>query len=63
MPWWSEDKLRDELVKQDGNKTAVAREFGTTYRTIHVWVERHGLEKFTTGNAKTGLPAEIKEVA
>lgn len=61
-PWWDRDSLKRELIEQDGNKTAVAESLGTTYHTIHEWVERHELEEFTTGNAKTGLPDEIKEV-
>lgn len=43
-PWWSEERLRAALIANDGNKTAVAREFGTTYETIKEWTERHELE-------------------
>lgn len=43
-PWWSKERLRAALIEHDGNKTAVAREFGTTYETIKEWTERHELE-------------------
>lgn len=43
-PWWSRERLRDALVEHNGNKTAVADEWGTSYETIRRWTQKHDLE-------------------
>lgn len=62
-PWWSEERLRKALIEHDGNKTAVAREWETSYETIKRWTERHGLEHLAW-NSEDGLyPGRNRQVA
>lgn len=51
-PWKDEDRLRELYWEGGLSQTGLANHFGVSKRTIHYWMNKHGIERRDPGEAQ-----------